>query len=102
MVEDGFLRNRKSMKILIFGVFWRYTSRWVICYEQVVGGSNPSQRATSNKSPINDLVVDWAFCFHREISSGTVLDAIQQTYNNERPNMALGGITPKQKLALVA
>lgn len=24
------------------------------------------------------------------------------TYNNERPNMALGGITPKQKLALVA
>lgn len=23
-------------------------------------------------------------------------------YNNERPNMALGGITPKQKLALVA
>ena len=24
------------------------------------------------------------------------------TYNHERPNMALGGITPKQKLALVA
>jgi putative transposase len=24
------------------------------------------------------------------------------TYNNQRPNMALGGITPKQKLALVA
>lgn len=24
------------------------------------------------------------------------------TYNNERPNMALGGITPKQKLAMVA
>lgn len=24
------------------------------------------------------------------------------TYNNERPNMALGGITPKQKLALMA
>jgi len=24
------------------------------------------------------------------------------TYNNERPNMALDGITPKQKLALVA
>lgn len=24
------------------------------------------------------------------------------TYNNERPNMALGGITPKQKLALAA
>ena len=24
------------------------------------------------------------------------------TYNYERPNMALGGITPKQKLALVA
>ena len=23
-------------------------------------------------------------------------------YNHERPNMALGGITPKQKLALVA
>jgi len=22
------------------------------------------------------------------------------TYNHERPNMALGGITPKQKLAL--
>ncbi len=24
------------------------------------------------------------------------------TYNNERPNMALGGITPMQKLALAA
>jgi putative transposase len=24
------------------------------------------------------------------------------TYNNERPNMALGGITPKQKLAMLA
>jgi len=24
------------------------------------------------------------------------------TYNNERPNMALGGITPRQKLALAA
>ena len=24
------------------------------------------------------------------------------TYNNERPNMALGGITPKQKLAMAA
>ncbi len=24
------------------------------------------------------------------------------TYNHERPNMALGGITPKQKLALLA
>ena len=24
------------------------------------------------------------------------------TYNNERPNMALGGLTPKQKLAMVA
>ncbi|EGV52621.1 hypothetical protein Rifp1Sym_ae00180 [endosymbiont of Riftia pachyptila (vent Ph05)] len=24
------------------------------------------------------------------------------TYNHKRPNMALGGITPKQKLALVA
>ena len=24
------------------------------------------------------------------------------TYNNERPNMALGGMTPKQKLALAA
>lgn len=24
------------------------------------------------------------------------------TYNNERPNMAIGGITPKQKLAMVA
>jgi putative transposase len=24
------------------------------------------------------------------------------TYNHERPNMAIGGITPKQKLALVA
>ena len=24
------------------------------------------------------------------------------TYNHERPNMGLGGITPKQKLALVA
>ncbi|MDD2581496.1 MAG: integrase core domain-containing protein, partial [Desulfuromonadaceae bacterium] len=23
-------------------------------------------------------------------------------YNNERPNMGLGGITPKQKLAIVA
>jgi putative transposase len=23
------------------------------------------------------------------------------TYNHERPNMALGGITPKQKLALL-
>jgi len=24
------------------------------------------------------------------------------TYNNERPNMAIGGLTPKQKLALAA
>jgi putative transposase len=24
------------------------------------------------------------------------------TYNNERPNMAIGGITPRQKLALAA
>jgi putative transposase len=24
------------------------------------------------------------------------------TYNHERPNMAIGGITPKQKLALAA
>jgi putative transposase len=24
------------------------------------------------------------------------------TYNHERPNMALGGITPKQKLAMAA
>ncbi|WP_454776786.1 hypothetical protein [Janthinobacterium tructae] len=24
------------------------------------------------------------------------------TYNHDRPNMALGGITPKQKLALAA
>jgi len=24
------------------------------------------------------------------------------TYNHERPNMALGGITPKQKLALTS
>jgi putative transposase len=24
------------------------------------------------------------------------------TYNQERPNMAIGGITPKQKLALAA
>jgi putative transposase len=26
----------------------------------------------------------------------------QWQYNNERPNMALGGITPKQRLAMVA
>ena len=25
-----------------------------------------------------------------------------KTYNHERPNMALGGITPKQKLAMAA
>jgi putative transposase len=24
------------------------------------------------------------------------------TYNNERPNMAIGGITPKQRLAMAA
>ncbi|MDK6080625.1 integrase core domain-containing protein, partial [Massilia varians] len=37
------------------------------------------------------------------------LDEIQEfatnwlwTYNHDRPNMALGGITPKQKLALAA
>ena len=37
----------------------------------------------------------------------TTIDEVQQaatawlwTYNNERPNMALGGITPKQKLAM--
>ncbi len=24
------------------------------------------------------------------------------TYNHERPNMAIGGITPKQKLAMLA
>ncbi|MCO2933364.1 transposase, partial [Pseudomonas aeruginosa] len=27
---------------------------------------------------------------------------IRDIYNHERPNMALGGITPKQKLALAA
>lgn len=42
----------------------------------------------------------------------TLFDSIEQvqdtatrwlwTYNHERPNMALGGITPMQKLALVA
>jgi putative transposase len=42
----------------------------------------------------------------------TLFDSIEQvqdiatrwlwTYNNERPNMALGGITPMQKLALAA
>jgi len=38
-----------------------------------------------------------------------ILDEIQEfatnwlwTYNHDRPNMALGGITPKQKLALAA
>ena len=36
-------------------------------------------------------------------SIGEVLDYATDwmwTYNHERPNMALGGITPKQKLAL--
>jgi putative transposase len=38
-------------------------------------------------------------------SIGEVQDFATQwlwTYNNERPNMGIGGITPKQKLALVA
>jgi hypothetical protein len=63
-VEDGFLRDRNSVEnvdgLAFFGVIRRGGS---FVYEQVVGGSTPSQRAISNKSPINDLVVDWAFCF---------------------------------------
>jgi len=47
---------------------------------------------------------EWLSQYHWD-----TLEDVQQTatewmwsYNNERPNMALGGITPKQRLAIAA
>jgi len=43
-VESGFLWTRKPLNMLGFGGFRYYMWWWVIAYEQVVGGSTPSQR----------------------------------------------------------
>ena len=64
---------------------------------------NPQQNAYIERY---NRTVRYAWLAH------TLFDSIKQvqdaatrwlwTYNHERPNMALGGITPKQKLAMAA
>jgi transposase InsO family protein len=73
----------------------------------VASGSSTSSRATRSKMlTSNATTVRYAWL------AGIPFDSIEQvqdaatrwpwTYNHERPNMALGGITPMQKLALAA
>lgn len=64
---------------------------------------NPQQNAYIER--YNRTVrYDWLNQYLFESIEQVQLHATQWlwTYNNERPNTAIGGITPKQKLALVA
>jgi putative transposase len=58
---------------------------YVECYNRTVRYDWLAQTCFNSISEVQDCATKWLW-----------------TYNNERPNMALGGITPKQKLALVA
>ena len=49
------------------------------------------------------LQVDWLDAYVRNARRNpAICDRWLWTYNHDRPHMALGGITPQQKLALAA
>jgi putative transposase len=61
-------------------------------------------KITARLSGENALIADWLSHYLFD-SIGQVQDFASRwrlACNNERPNMALGGITPRQKLAMVA
>ena len=62
------------------------------------------QLATHNKMPIlSDAIAQWGMIGLAIIClKASLRPRVGCEYSNERPNMALGGITPKQKLALAA
>ena len=64
---------------------------------------NPQQNAyveRYNRTVRYDWLSQYIFCSIAEVQEHAT--CWLWTYNNERPNMAIGGITPKQKLALAA
>ena len=63
---------------------------------------NPQQNAyveRYNRTVRTDWLSQYIFTTIKEVQNAAT--KWLWTYNNERPNMAIGGITPKQKLAMV-
>jgi putative transposase len=64
---------------------------------------NPQQNAyveRYNRTVRTDWLSQYIFTTIEEVQNAAT--KWLWTYNNERPNMAIGGITPKQKLAMVS
>jgi putative transposase len=68
---------------------------------QFIQPSKPQQNAyveRFNRTVRYDWLNQYIFVTISDVQQAST--AWLWTYNNERPNMALGGITPKQKLAM--
>jgi putative transposase len=78
--------------------------RWAVEHNialQFIQPGNPQQNAyveRYNRTVRYDWLSQHIFTTIEEVQTGAT--NWLWTYNNERPNMALGGITPKQKLAM--
>jgi transposase InsO family protein len=80
----------------------RWAQQWGIRFEYIQPGK-PQQNAYVER--FNRTVrYEWLSQYHWSDLEEVQMHATQWMwkYNHDRPNMALGGITPKQRLAMVA
>jgi len=86
----------------ISGKILEWAEKQGICLEHIQPGQ-PQQNAyveRYNRTVRYDWLAQYLFDSIKEVQDHAT--RWLWTYNNERPNMALGGITPKQKLDLAA
>lgn len=77
--------EKHKVKLLFIQPGKPQQNAYVERYNRTVRYDWLNQYLFSNISEVQELATSWLW-----------------SYNNERPNMAIGGITPKQKLAMVA
>lgn len=77
--------KEKDIRLLFIQPSRPQQNAYIERYNRTVRYDWLSQQLFYNIQEVQDLATQWLW-----------------SYNNERPNMAIGGITPIQKLALVA
>ena len=87
-----------------------YLSTTIVTWTQKLGiGWNTLSRASRNRTRTSNGSIGPRDTNGSRNICGKTLEQVRQaaadwmwTYNHERPNMALGGFTPKQRLAMAA
>ena len=83
MKYENWTKEKTSIKLLLIQPGKPQQNAYVERYNRTVRYDWLNQYLFSNISEVQEFATKWLWF-----------------YNNERPNMAIGGITPMQKLAL--